>query len=1684
MLEAPIQTNPFPGLRSFQPDETHLFFGREDQIDNLLRRLRNRRFLAVVGTSGSGKSSLVRAGLLPALYSGYMAQAGSQWRVAILRPGNNPIAELAKALNHPDVFGSGGKNAAIQRIITETVLQRGALGLVEAVQQARMSDTENLLIVVDQFEELFRYKRNPLIENSADQAAAFVKLILEAIEQTALPIYVVLTMRSDFLGDCAQFRDLPDVLNDSQYLIPRLTRDQMRMVIEAPIKVGNGEIAPRLVGRLLNDVGDNPDQLPILQHALMRTWDYWMANHQRGEVIDVQHYEAIGRMAKALSNHADEIYQELSTQNQRVTEILFRCLTEKGQDGRGIRRLVPLEEAYAVIAGICEEEASLESLKVVIQEFRVPGRSFLMPPANEILADTSVLDLSHESLIRVWERLQAWVDQEAESARTYLRLVDRALQFNQGEIDQPLAGVELENASRWLIREKISAAWAQRYSPEFETMMEFINCSEQRAYIEEAEQFESRTITQEAEINRQFDISRARVLLSYSRKDKAVAHQLYQALRAAGREVWVDWDNIPRGSDWFQEIEHGIENCDTVVALLSPDSASSRLWIKAVSYAIKNNKRVIPVVVRDVDESYVPSTLRQLSWLFLREEESFDTAFEKLIHSIDIDLEYTRTHTRLLERAIEWDRKKRDVSFLLHGISLQEAKLWLQQTSKREPKPTTLQIDYIAASTAQANLSDDEGLAEAKQRIQQAILTEATALDLSFLELTAVPAELGQLVNLTELDLSANQLTAVPAELGQLVNLTELDLSANQLTAVPAELGQLVNLTELNLSSNHLAAIPAELGQLANLTELYLSRNQLTAIPGELGQLTNLTGLYLSRNQLTAIPGELGQLANLKELDLYSNQLTAIPGELGQLANLTELYLSHNQLTATPADLGQLANLTELNLSANQLTAIPADLGQLANLTGLNLSTNQLTAIPADLGQLTNLTGLNLSANQLTAVPEFIRFVRNLKEIDLSVNQITALPKFLKQISTLERLLLHNNPKLGIPDEILGCTRSDFIGRSVAPAKAQDILKYYFRAKPDRQPLNEAKLILVGFGNVGKTSLINRLIHNKFDPDSKKTQDIQITRWDLQLNDTEEIKLNVWDFGGQEIMHSTHQFFLTERSLYLLVLNGRQGHEDSDAEYWLELIQSFGSSSPVIVVLNKIKDHPFDVNRSALKQKYPNICEFICTDFEAEIGIDQLRTAIERETDRLEHLRLAFPASWFEIKNRLTSITKNYIRFEEYRSICEADGETDASAQDSLATHLHNLGIALNYKDDLRLRGTHVLNPHWITSGIYQLLNAPEITANKGELTTTNLAQTLDRESYPPECYDFLLELMRKFELCFRFQEDENRYLIPDLLDKQQPPEAEAFHPAECLNFRYEYPILPEGLFPRFIVRTHILSSPHLRWRTGVILEFEGNQALVKADRHDRAVTININGAINGRNRLLGIIRSDFDLIHSSFKFKPEEKVSVPAHPETLLNYQELVVLEKANVREFPKVINGKAVTLKVQDLLNGVDLTDTRRRRPDAGLRDQAIRLFYSYSYKDETLRDELEVRLKLLQRNNLIQPWHDRRILPGADWKHELDTNLERADIILLLISPDFIASDYCYEIEVAQALKRHEAKAAIVLPILIRPVNWDAIPFNHLQALPTDLKAVTQWTDRDDAWLSIEQGIEKLIREKLHR
>lgn len=286
---------PYPGLRPFETDESHLFFGRDQQVADLVQRLERHRFLAVLGSSGSGKSSLIRAGLIPALQRGRVSEAGARWRMVVTRPAGAPFASLAGDLERAGLDASP--------------LGTSSHGLIAIARQ--LSPDESLLVVVDQFEELFRYKDlGPATDQSktshaaaAAEAAEFVQLLL-ASGRHQPPVYVVLTMRSDYLGDCAEFRDLPETLNDCQYLVPRLTREQRKEAIERPL--GRVAIAPSLVQRMLNDAGDEPDQLPVLQHALMRTWSEWRrSDPDQQRRIELEDYETAGGFAGALNQHAE-----------------------------------------------------------------------------------------------------------------------------------------------------------------------------------------------------------------------------------------------------------------------------------------------------------------------------------------------------------------------------------------------------------------------------------------------------------------------------------------------------------------------------------------------------------------------------------------------------------------------------------------------------------------------------------------------------------------------------------------------------------------------------------------------------------------------------------------------------------------------------------------------------------------------------------------------------------------------------------------------------------------------------------------------------------------------------------------------------------------------------------------------------------------------------------------------------------------------------------------------------------------------------------------------------------------------------------------------------------------------------------------------------------------------------------
>jgi internalin A len=693
-----------------------------------------------------------------------------------------------------------------------------------------------------------------------------------------------------------------------------------------------------------------------------------------------------------------------------------------------------------------------------------------------------------------------------------------------------------------------------------------------------------------------------------------------------------------------------------------------------------------------------------------------------------------------------------------------------------------------------------------------------------------------------------------------------LDLSLNRLTTLPPEIGQLTSLTQLDLRNNQLTTLPSEIGQLTSLTRLNLSFNQLVTLPSEIGQLLCMTQLYLRSNGLTALPPEIGQLTHMMQLDLSENRLTTLPPEIGQLTRLVQLNLGYNQLTTLPPEIGQLPRLVQLNLSYNQLTTLPLEIGQLTNLTQLYLENNWLTTLPPEIGQLPHLKVLRLEGSLLPVPPEI-----------------------------LEKA---NEPTI--------------------------IINYYLQHLPaQKKPLNEAKVLLVGQGGVGKTSLVRRLVEGRFDPHENKTEGIDIRRWAVTV-DEQEIRLNVWDFGGQEIMHATHQFFLTRRSLYLLVLDARLDEEENRLEYWLKIIQSFGGDSPIIIVGNKVDQQALDLDRRGLQAKYPSIRAFVETSCVTGAGIDELEAIITCEIGQLKHVHDQLLNTWFGVKTQLENMEQDYIPYEEYTRLCQAGGVTDDLSQRTLIGFLHDLGVVLNFQDDPRLEETNVLNPEWVTNGVYKILNDPALSQSKGVLKRETLNQVLESSAYPRHKHLFIVDMMRKFELCFDFEgRRDQKFLIPDLLSKEEPESGDW---DAALAFQYHYNVLPSSVISRFIVRMNHYVHRDVYWRSGVVLEYDGNRALVKADREDKKIFIRVAGPERGQRTFLTVIRSHFDAIHGTITgIEAEEKVPLPGHPEIVVSYEHLQTLERLRKDSF--VPEGATQEFSVRQLLDGVDERDQRRK-------------------------------------------------------------------------------------------------------------------------------------------------------------
>ncbi len=516
---------------------------------------------------------------------------------------------------------------------------------------------------------------------------------------------------------------------------------------------------------------------------------------------------------------------------------------------------------------------------------------------------------------------------------------------------------------------------------------------------------------------------------------------------------------------------------------------------------------------------------------------------------------------------------------------------------------------------------------------------------------------------------------------------------------------------------------------------------------------------------LDRLPESVRALTWLRTLDVGKNKLTHLPDWVCGLTELRELVISYTPLQTIPACLDRLVRLEFLALNGSSVLTAHEAIGSLVRLQRLVLADLGLTQVPHWVRQLRELTILYLSHNQITELPKWLGELSRLRILGVENNRLRSLPDSLRLLSSMKELKIKDNLELNLPAEIID---------SKDPRK---ILDYYFRtaAPGTGEPLNEFKLILVGRGGVGKTTLVHRLIENEFK-EFQRTPGIYITKWPRMI-DGDKVHAHIWDFGGQEIMHGTHRFFMTERALYLVLISGREGSEDRDAEYWLSMIRSFAGDVPVIVLLNKWDNYRFELNRELLREKYGRNLVFLETDSSTGYGISILCQEICQNAKKLSGLKALWPSEWRRIKDELPMQKKSWLTFNDFRAFCRIRKLIDPNDQVALAESLHDLGLMLSYRKEEALRAFGVLNPEWVTDGIYKMLNSPLLRDTGGKFTVKSFAEVLPSKDYPTELHPYLLALMRKFQLCHPLDVKGEKYLIPELLTKEEPKLESAFPP-------------------------------------------------------------------------------------------------------------------------------------------------------------------------------------------------------------------------------------------------------------------------------------------------------------------
>jgi len=789
----------------------------------------------------------------------------------------------------------------------------------------------------------------------------------------------------------------------------------------------------------------------------------------------------------------------------------------------------------------------------------------------------------------------------------------------------------------------------------------------------------------------------------------------------------------------------------------------------------------------------------------------------------------------------------------------------------------------------------DQAYLQAEKKIEKAWVSGAKELDLYKMGLTELPEALSQLTELQSLDLGNNKLTILPSWLGKLKQLKILKLNGNQLVARPDSLDRLRVLTQLeflSLFGNNLTILPNSIGSNSNLKRLDLFGNQLKLLPESIGLLTQLQLLNLSDNQLTELPESLGHLSQLKELNLSRNRLKVLPDSFSELKLLQTLILQMNSLTELPDYIQTFSMLGDLILYNNPIKKLPSWIGNLRALWRLGLGNNALTEIPDNLGDLTKLThlifGYHDFGTPLHQVPQFVRNLVKLEVFFASSCKLTSLPTWLGELNELESLAFANNNLVDLPLSIAQLKNLNIIeldnnplNPELAEARKQGVkgVKAYLRAKAKAQiTLNEAKLILVGEGEVGKTCLMDALLSKKWQ-EHPSTHGIEIQSFQAIDPDSQtEITLNGWDFGGQRVYRPTHQLFFSAPAVYLVVWKPREGPQQGFVKEWIQLVKRREPSAKILIVATHggPQQRQPDIDRQELWDLFgkETVVDFFFVDSKPDAqgnrkGITELKQAIARVAAKLPEVGRSVPKSFADVRAALQAKGVPYLPLDEVLAICRAQDMDDEIAR-LFITISHRLGHLTHYENDPTLRDIVILRPDWLATAMSYVLDDEQTRFAHGLVKFSRLGHLWDDPTRPADTrYDkslhrIFLALMGKFDLSYLVADPSSKSdsdpqsLIAQLVPDNRPENIEGAWLAtpstgdlqqtqicRIVDAQNGQTASAEGLFYQLIVRLHKYSlgrvdyNDSVHWQRGLVLDNAYNgRAFLEHKGNDVHITV------------------------------------------------------------------------------------------------------------------------------------------------------------------------------------------------------------------------------------------------------